>query len=1273
MKLTRSKLMAFCMSLMLGIGAMAGMADAQVVVARLNPTAVEVRQPDGRTLTLDFYGPNIVRMFQDPHGGIVRSPVATPPAEILVRNPRRDVGQLKVEETAGTYELQTAAIRLHIDRQTGDIDVYEGDKLFAATHISAAVEYDGRSHTTLTLSRQQREQFYGGGVQNGHFAHGGRQIQIVNTNNWVDGGVASPSPFFWSTAGYGVLWYTFAPGHYDFGATDAAKVTLTHDTDYLDVFLMVDTQPVALLRDYYQLTGNPVLLPKFGFYEGHLNAYNRDYWLETEADGILFENGKRYRESQQDNGGTRETLNGELPGTYQFSARAVIDRYRAADMPLGWVLPNDGYGAGYGQTGTLEGNINNLRQFGEYARRMGVEVGLWTQSDLYPKEGVEAVLQRDIVREVRDAGVRVLKTDVAWVGTGYSFGLNGVADVGEIMPYYGNDARPFIISLDGWAGTQRYAGIWTGDQSGGDWEYIRFHIPTYIGSGLSGQPNITSDMDGIFGGRNLPVNVRDFQWKTFSPMQLNMDGWGSNPKYPQALGEPATSINRWYLKLKSMLMPYTYSIAHEAISGLPMIRAMSLDAGEKVSTMYQYLYGPNILVAPIYKGTRMQADGSDVRNNIYLPEGQWVDFFSGRCYEGGRIINEYECPLWKLPVFVRRGAIIPMIHAHNNPSQIDRHNRGFYFYPLGQSEFTVYDDDGTTQAYLAGESCTTRVTSSLDIDKKGRGTLTMTVEPTRGSYTGMETLQTTELIVMLQDKPKTVTLLLDGRKVRLDEAQTLKDFTENTNVYYYDAAPELNLWSTLGSEMGRLSVKHSPRLYVCVEDVDVTKTTIDVVVDGYTFDTTDHSLQNHGQLAAPQFTDAEAGDDVHPAYQLAVAWGSVDHADYYELLHQGTVYSQPGSQLVLEDLQADSAYDVAIRAVNADGASDWTHRTFRTQPDPLRFAVRGLKATTSCANQPGQGIAHMTDFDEGSIWHTAWDATAVPFDMEIDLHTVNQLDCLHYLPRTDAGNGTILRGTVQYSLNRTAWSEPMAFEWTADAAVKEISFDEHPTARYLRLHVTEARGNFGSGRQIYVFRVAGSDYYIPGDINHDNRLDENDLTSYMNYTGLRSGDGDFEGYVSGGDINQNGLIDAYDISHVGISLENGISDEAVPAVTGNVTVTADKSFVAAGDIVTVTVRGRGLQSVNALSLALPYDAAVLEYITTEAPALASMRNLTYNRLHTNGQKALYPTFVNCGDKPAVAGDQTLMTITFRAKQRARVSLTAKDGMLVDKHLNTRTF
>lgn len=558
------------------------------------------------------------------------------------------------------------------------------------------------------------------------------------------------------------MFNTFHKGKYDFGATTKGIVTLSHQTPWLDLFVMVDDSPALLLADFYQLTGNPVLLPKFGFYEGHLNAYNRDYWVE-DGDGILFEDGKRYKESQKDNGGVKESLNGEKDN-YQFSARAVIDRYASHDMPLGWVLPNDGYGAGYGQTETLGGNIDNLRQFGDYARSRGVEIGLWTQSDLHPKEGVEALLQRDIVKEIRDAGVRVLKTDVAWVGAGYSFGLNGISDVGELMPYYGSNARPFIITLDGWAGTQRYAGVWSGDQTGGEWEYIRFHIPTYIGSGLSGQPNITSDMDGIFGGKNMAVNVRDFEWKTWTPMQLNMDGWGSNEKYPHALGELAASINRMYLKLKSELLPYSYSIAHEAVTGLPMIRAMFLGESNPYTlgsaTKYQYMYGPYFLVAPIYQATARDENGNDIRNGIYLPDGLWADYLDGTVYKGGSIVNSYDASLWKLPVFVKAGAIIPMNNASNNVSEIDKTIRSYELYPYGTSEFVEYDDDGVSEAYKLGEGSSTLVTSLVT-----GSTAVITVNPAVGTYDGMPAVKTTQFVVNVSEKPAKVLAKKGGRRV----------------------------------------------------------------------------------------------------------------------------------------------------------------------------------------------------------------------------------------------------------------------------------------------------------------------------------------------------------------------------------------------------------------------------------------------------------------------------------------------------------------------------
>ena len=288
-------------------------------------------------------------------------------------------------------------------------------------------------------------------------------------------------------------------------------------------------------------------------------------------------------------------------------------------------MPNDGYGAGYGQTDSLDGDVQNLKEFTEYAQANGVEVGLWTQSNLHPADPKNPKRRTDIAKEVSVAGVKALKTDVAWVGYGYSFGLNGVEDAANVFVKETDGAvRPMIVSLDGWAGTQRHAGIWTGDQTGGQWEYIRFHIPTYIGTSLSGQPNVGSDMDGIFGGKNKEINIRDFQWKTFTPVQLNMDGWGSNPKTPFAFDQEATDLNRAYLKLKSMMMPYNYSIAKESVDGLPMVRAMALEFPNEGTaytkdSQYQYMWGPNLLVAPIYNGNQDEA-GNSIRDGIYLPD-----------------------------------------------------------------------------------------------------------------------------------------------------------------------------------------------------------------------------------------------------------------------------------------------------------------------------------------------------------------------------------------------------------------------------------------------------------------------------------------------------------------------------------------------------------------------------------------------------------------------------------------------------------------------------
>jgi len=1238
-------------------------------VKKINSTTVELLLTDDQRLTLDFYGDNIFRLFQDPTGGFIRYPEAKPEAKILVENPRRPVSKLEIKDENNQLFISTAKITVLIDKNTSLIKIINLATQTVAVEELAPIQFE-KGKVTLSLKENPQEYFYGGGVQNGRFSHKGKAISIENQNSWTDGGVASPTPYYWSTNGYAVMWYTFSKGNYNFGAKEKGLVKLAHETSYLDAFFMVNNGAVPLLNDFYQLTGNPILLPKFGFYEGHLNAYNRDFWKEDEK-GNLFEDGKRYKESQKDNGGVKESLNGEK-NNYQFSARAVIDRYKKNDMPLGWVLPNDGYGAGYGQTETLDGNIQNLKEFGDYARKNGVEIGLWTQSDLHPKTGVSPLLQRDIIKEARDAGVRVLKTDVAWVGAGYSFGLNGVADVAQIMPYYGNSSRPFIISLDGWAGTQRYAGIWSGDQTGGVWEYIRFHIPTYLGSGLSGQPNITSDMDGIFGGKNQTINTRDFQWKTFTPMQLNMDGWGANEKYPHALGEPVASINRNYLKLKSELIPYTYSIAKEAVTGLPMIRAMFLDYPNAytkgISTQYQYLYGPSFLVAPIYQATKSDEKGNDIRNGIYLPEGTWIDYFTGEKYAGNCILNSFAAPIWKLPVFVKNGAIIPMTNPNNNVSEINKANRIYELYPSGNTSFTEYDDDGATEAYKIGKGASTLIESIAD----QKNNALITINATKGDFDGFIKEKTTELVVNVTEKPKKLTAKVGNSKIKLKEVNSKEEFLKQSDVYFYDASPNLNRFATKGSDFEKVVITKNPQVLIKIQSTDITVNPVTINIDGVKFEPVDKQRVSTGKLTAPAL--ASITDKNREAYTLTPTWSKVNNADFYEINFNGMHYTTiRDTALLFDGLSAETPYAFKLRAVNKDGYSDWTEIKATTKSNPLEFAIQGIVAQTTAENQDGDEVNNLFDFDEGNMWHTKWGVKSVPFDMVIDLKSINKLDKFHYLPRSGRGNGILLKGKVFYSNNKENWTDAGTFEWANNGDVKIFNFAGHPTARYLKIAVADAVGGFGSGRELYVFKVPGTESYLPGDINNDRLIDRNDLTSYINYTGLRKGDADFEGYISNGDINKNNLIDAYDISVVATQLDGGTDDSKIDKLAGKLEISAPKQAYNKDEIIEIKVKGINLKSVNALSFALPYNAQDYDFVSVQSLNTKQMDNLTNDRLHTSGDKVLYPAFVNVGAKEPLNGTSDLFILKLKAKRKLQFGLKISEGILVDKNLNSVKF
>jgi len=166
---------------------------------------------------------------------------------------------------------------------------------------------------------------------------------------------------------------------------------------------------------------------------------------------------------------------------------------------------------------------------------------------------------------------------------------------------------------------------------------------------------------------------------------------GDSPREPWYFGKLVLAIVKKYIELRYQLFPYIYSTAYEASqSGMPVIRAMSLAFPDDPNTYnkdLQFMLGDWLLVAPIYNRENSRF--------VYFPKGKWIDFEDGSIYEG--IQNcKIIAPLQKLPLFVRSGAIIPMmIKALRIPQHLIN---PLYLnvYPDYYSDFLFYEDEGQT-------------------------------------------------------------------------------------------------------------------------------------------------------------------------------------------------------------------------------------------------------------------------------------------------------------------------------------------------------------------------------------------------------------------------------------------------------------------------------------------------------------------------------------------------------------------------------------------------
>lgn len=1249
---------------------------------------VKITYSNGQKGQIKFLEDDIFRFTVDPNGDFYEyaKPSQGYPEAKIQQQPDSSAEYTKptpqLSKENDKYVLTTGKAILEIDKATSKLTLKDKNSKVLFTEVSPL---SVGTRTYQTLSKAENEHYFGGGTQNGRYIHTNKSIAIKNTNNWVDGGVASPNPFYYTTNGYGVLRNTFKPGVYDFGFKDANQVVTTHEDGRFDAYYFVGSTPKAILNNYYKVTGKPVVFHINSYYVGHLNCYNRDEWVNGTR--IRLENGNTYNEINNKglikSGGTLETLNNQDP----FSARAVIDGYVNNDMPFGWFLPNDGYGCGYGThgfnqvssdpTSNIDKNVANLKAFTDYASQFGIITGLWTQSNLSPVKGEKDHLQRDFAKEVNNGGIKILKTDVAWVGPGYSFGLNGIHGAYDIIG--ANNERPTIITLDGWAGTQRFGGIWTGDQTGGNWEYIRFHIPTYIGQSLSGNPNVGSDMDGIFGGSNV-ITARDYQWKTFTPLLLNMDGWGSYPKKPYYFGDDITSINRMYLKLRSELLPYFYNEAYKSMDDLPMMRAMFLNYPNdpyaySLNLQYQFMFGNDFLVAPIYKNTAMNsATGDDIRNNIYLPEpGKiWIDYFTGQQYKGGSTINNFDAPIWKLPLFVRNGAIVPMYEENNNAfaptttnvKGLDRTKRVIEFWPDGSTSYELLEDDGVSlnntnkEEPTYGPNVKTRFTSEVVGD-----VATLTAHPSTGNYNGYDSNRVTTFIVNVSEHPTSVT---DGT-TPIKEVNSLEEFKNATEtVYFYNSKYNLNKYGT-GTFKDK-EIITNPKLMVKFARADVNQTAQTVVVNGFKNEAEFDKDVLNPALTVP--TNFIVDTDKLTPTSITLKWDTVDQATKYDVEVDGILNRNiTATTFIHLEQPFDTPHKYRVRAVNKDGYSQWSdYVNARTLLDPYRNIPENMSVIWNHGDRWG-AKEQAIDKDPKSMFHSS-SQTDKP--VILDMKMVYDLEKFVYIARENAGNGTVQKATIETSLDgvhwKTLYNKDERWNLSTSNLTKEFLPSEKTLARYIRLTPIQTVGGFLSAAELQPYKVDGTDAYAVADGNGDGVIDQNDLTFYENYHGLITSDSDWSYVVDkGSDIDYNNIIDAYDLSFVTTNLEGGTKQQG--NASGKIVLIPSKTNVTTGEVYELKVMGVNLRAVNAYTVRLNLTDKHAQFVEFDHSFVTrSMKPFVSDKNRQDGTNDFVLTQANIGNKPLISGNVLLGTIKLKALQDGPVLLdnTAK---LVGPKLN----
>lgn len=300
------------------------------------------------------------------------------------------------------------------------------------------------------------------------------------------------------------------------------------------------------------------------------------------------------------------------------------------------------------------------------------------------------------------------------------------------------DRRPFILTRATYAGGQRYAASWTGDNVA-TWEHLELSIPMLLSMGVSGQALVGADIGGFVDSPTPELYARWLQAAALTPVMRSHTVAGSADQEPFAYGPDFTAINRATIELRYELIPYLYTqFALAEKTGEPVMRPLWLDAptdNRILTTEDQYLVGRDLLVAPVLR------PGVASRRVVFPTGSDWIDWYSGEIHRGGTDAT-VQAPIGRLPLFARAGSVIPTRAPAAHTSAQLSNPIVLRVFPGASGTGDLFEDSGDGFGYRGDARAETSIRQTVAAD----GQRTIALSARTGGFRPAATMLEIEIV-----------------------------------------------------------------------------------------------------------------------------------------------------------------------------------------------------------------------------------------------------------------------------------------------------------------------------------------------------------------------------------------------------------------------------------------------------------------------------------------------------------------------------------------------